>query len=281
MGTFTGADGTRLTYHQTGQGEPLLCVPGGPLQDSAYLGDLGGLTAHRSLVLLDLRGTGASAVPEDPTTYRCDHLVDDVEALRRHLDLPSIDLLAHSAGAAIGVLYAAQYPARVNRLALVTPSPRVAGVEVTDQDRRSVAELRRAEPWFPNAFAAFERIWAGSPTAADWAAIAPFTYGRWDAAAQAHKSQEDSQRNNSAVPFYYADGALDPVATRKAIAEFDSPVLLLTGEYDVGLPQRNAAEYAALFKRAELTVQPGAGHFPWLDDPAGFTRTLAAFLGGH
>lgn len=47
-------------------------------------------------------------------------------------------------------------------------------------------------------------------------------------------------------------------------------MLLLAGEYDLGLPPRNAAE---------LAVQPGARHFPWLDDPAWFTRTLAAFLG--
>jgi pimeloyl-ACP methyl ester carboxylesterase len=56
-------------------------------------------------------------------------------------------------------------------------------------------------------------------------------------------------------------------------------VPLLAGEYDVGLPPRNAAEYAGLVEHAELAVQPGAGHFPWLDDPAWFTRTLAAFLG--
>jgi pimeloyl-ACP methyl ester carboxylesterase len=56
-------------------------------------------------------------------------------------------------------------------------------------------------------------------------------------------------------------------------------VLLLAGEYDVGLPPRNAAECAGLFEHAVLAVQLGAGHFPWLDDPSWFTRTLAAVLG--
>jgi pimeloyl-ACP methyl ester carboxylesterase len=37
---------------------------------------------------------------------------------------------------------------------------------------------------------------------------------------------------------------------------------LLAGEYDVGLPPRNAAEYACFVEHAELAVQPGAGHFP-------------------
>src|SRR5215211_1501369 len=110
MAIFAGTDGTRLAYHQAGEGDLLICLPGGPMQASAYLGDLGGLSAHRSLVLLDLRGTGESAVPADPASYRCDRLVDDVEALRTHLGPDRVDVLAHSAGGALALLYAARYP---------------------------------------------------------------------------------------------------------------------------------------------------------------------------
>jgi proline iminopeptidase len=39
-----------------------------------------------------------------------------------------------------------------------------------------------------------------------------------------------------------------------------------------------AAEYAALFPRCELAVQPGAGHFPWLDDADWFSAAIGAFL---
>src|SRR5918995_3787249 len=149
MGTLVSVDGTRLAHHRAGEGPPLVCLPGGPMQASAYLGDLGGLSAHRSLVLLDLRGTGESAVPADPTSYRCDRLVDDVEALRAHLGRDRVDLLGHSAGGTLAVLYAARYPDRIGRLALVTPSPRAVGLEITDAARRQVAELRRGEGLVP------------------------------------------------------------------------------------------------------------------------------------
>src|SRR4051794_30014263 len=92
-------DGTRLALHLTGTGDPLVCLPGGPMLDSGYLRDLGGLAAHRAFARLDLRGTGASDVPADPASYRCDRQVADVEATRRHLGLEQLDLLAHSAGA--------------------------------------------------------------------------------------------------------------------------------------------------------------------------------------
>ena len=58
MPTFPARDGTGLAYHVVGTGEPVICLPGGPMQDSAYLGDLGGLSAHRQLNMVDPRGTG-------------------------------------------------------------------------------------------------------------------------------------------------------------------------------------------------------------------------------
>ncbi|HEX5493157.1 MAG TPA: alpha/beta hydrolase [Mycobacteriales bacterium] len=278
MATFHGADGTRLAYHQVGQGQPLICLPGGPMQASAYLGDLGGLSAHRSLVLLDLRGTGESAVPADPTSYRFDRLVDDVEALRAHLGQDRIDLLGHSAGGSLAVLYAIGHPDRVGRLALVDPSPRVVGVDVTDTDRRQVAELRQGEDWFADAFAAFERICSGDASEADFAAVRPFTRGRWDAAAQAHAAREAGLKNADAAARYYSAGALDPQATRSALARLRTRVLLVTGEYDVILPPKRAAEYAGLFPHAELAVLPCGGHYPWHDDPEWFVRTVVEFL---
>ncbi|MGB2571675.1 alpha/beta fold hydrolase [Micromonospora citrea] len=278
MGTFDGADGTRLAYHSSGDGPALICLPGGPMQASAYLGDLGGLSAHRRLVRLDLRGTGESAAPVDPATYRCDRQVADVEALRRHLGLERVDLAGHCAGATLALLYAARHPDRVDRLVLLNPSPRPVGVEVTDRDRRELAELRRGEPWFPAAFAAFERIWAGRATADDWAAITPFTWGRWDDAAQAHHEREASWRNPDAAAGYYADDAFDPAAVRSAAGDLRAPVLLVAGAYDVALPATRAAEYAGLFPKGELAVQPGAGHQPWLDDPQWFVETVARFL---
>jgi hypothetical protein len=42
------------------------------MRASTYLGDLGGLSRQRQLVMLDLRGTGDSGTPVDAATYRCD-----------------------------------------------------------------------------------------------------------------------------------------------------------------------------------------------------------------
>jgi pimeloyl-ACP methyl ester carboxylesterase len=274
---FSAHDGTKLAYHTVGEGRPVVCLPGG-MQASAYLGDLGGLSAHRQLVMLDLRGTGRSPAPEDAAAYRCDRLVEDVEALREHLGLDRVDLLAHSGGANLALLYAARHPERVGRLALITPSVFAVGIEIAGDDRLAAAKIHQDEPWFAAAYAALESVVSGTVTADAWQAMSPLQYGRWDEVTQAHKAAEEEQRNYEAAAAYAADGAFDPDATRTALARFESPVLLLAGEADMGAPPRAMAELAGLFPNAELVIQRGAAHFPWLYDADRFVEATAAFL---
>ncbi|MER6129008.1 alpha/beta hydrolase [Streptomyces sp. NPDC001795] len=278
MPSFDAYDGTRLTYRLRGEGEPLVVLPGGPMRASAYFGDLGGLTARRQLVLLDLRGTGDSAVPADPATYRCDRLVDDVEALREHLGLERMDVLAHSAGGSLALLHAARYPQRVSRLALITATPWALGMPATPEDRLTAARLRKGEPWFEEAFPPFEAWLTGN---GDFdPAFAPFFYGRWDEAARAHAAAEEEQSNDDAADVYQTEGAYDPPTTKAALARLTAPVLVLAGELDGG-PRPDLARHVTEFVRhAEFTVQPHGGHYPWLDDPEWFTARVGDFFAG-
>lgn len=281
MPAFRAVDGTELTYHVQGDGAPLVCVPGGPMRAASYLGDLGGLSAYRQLITLDLRGSGQSAVPADPSSYRCDRLTDDIGALLDQLGLGSCDLLAHSAGANIAVQFVARCPERVDKLALITPSGRAVDMEPDGAARRQVISLRKDEPWFAGAAAAFDRIDAGTGSDDDWDAIAPFFYGRWDAVAQAHSAAGEAETNEEAASAFGADGAFDPAAARAALASYGSPVLVLAGGVDLQRPPEIVAEYASLFRSARFVVQPGAGHYPWLDDADWFVSAVAAFLDGR
>jgi len=278
MPTFSAFDGTELAYHVRGEGDPLICLPGGPMRASACLGDLGGLAGHRRLILLDLRGTGDSAIAADPSSYRCDRLADDVLALTDHLGLARADVLGHSAGANIAVQYALRQPDRVRSLVLVTPSGAAVGLEPDAGLRREIISLRQGEPWYEDAAAAFERVAAGGGAEQDWAAMAPFFYGRWDAAAQAHDAAGDQETNEEAAAAFGAEGAFDPAGARAGLARLDSPVLVIGGAVDLQRPPAVTAEYTALFGNARLVVQPGAGHFPWLDDPGQFVATVTGFL---
>ncbi|WP_326836100.1 alpha/beta hydrolase [Amycolatopsis rhabdoformis] len=278
MPTFTAPDGTTLAYRELGSGEPLVCLPGGPMRDAAYLGELGELAAHRRLLVLDLRGTGGSAEPTDPDTYRCDRQVGDVEALREHLGLDRFDLLGHSAGGSLALLYAAARPERLGRLALVTPSAQSVGLQLTSDGRRQAIARRAGQPWYAAVATAYDAVAAGRATSADWAALAPLYYGRWDDTAKAHHATESAQRHARAARGYNAAGAFDPPRTRTALAAVTAPVLVLAGEHDWITPPDVATAMADLFPAAHTVIQAGASHYPWVDDPAAFTETVAKFL---
>src|SRR5689334_12577268 len=218
MPVFASYDGTELGYHILGDGPPLVCLPGGPGRAAGYLGDLGGVSASRQLILLDPRGVGLSADPADPATLRVDLLVRDVDALRAHLGLERIDLLAHSAGAVLATLYAAAHPERLSRLILVTPGLAAVGVGPTEEQVRAALGRRAAEPWYPAALAAMEKFIAGDLSIETFEASRPFFYARWDDASRAHATAGVAPRHAAARQGYFAGAPLDPPSARAAPA---------------------------------------------------------------
>jgi pimeloyl-ACP methyl ester carboxylesterase len=276
---FVSYDGTEIGYRVLGDGRPLVCLPGGPGRAAEYLGDLGGLDASRRLVLLDPRGVGLSADPTDPATFRVDRLVNDVESLRVHLGLDRMDLLAHSAGAVLATLYAAAYPEHLSRLILVTPG--LAAVDVYGTEEQFRAALRRlaAKPWYTVALAALEKIIAGDRSMEAFRASRPLYYGRWDEAAQAHATAGIAERHMAAREGYFADAAFDATSVRAALTKLTAPVLLYAGDLDPMVTPAVVWEAAPLFNDATVVVQPGAAHFPWVDDPAAFAAAIRSFLG--
>lgn len=278
VSSFASYDGTEIGYRVLGDGLPLVCLPGGPGRAAGYLGDLGGLSASRQLVLLDPRGVGSSADPADPATFRVDRLVSDVESLRIHLGLDRMDLLAHSAGSVLATLYAAAYPRRLSRLILITPGLAAAGVEGTEDEFLAALARREAEPWYPEARAALEKIMAGDMSVEAFRASRPLFYGRWDETAQAHATAGVSERHHAAREGYFAGAVLDPAVTRAALKKLTAPVLLYAGELDPMVTPSVVRAAAPVFKDATVVVQPGASHFPWVDGPAAFAAAVGSFL---
>jgi pimeloyl-ACP methyl ester carboxylesterase len=174
-------------------------------------------------------------------------------------------------------LYATAHPHRLSRLILVTPG--LAAVDVVDAGNRSALDRRVTEPWYPVARAALERIFGGDLSMEMFRASRPLCYGRWDEGAQAHATVGMAKRHLAARRGYFADVVLEPAATRAALAELSAPVLLYAGDMDPMVTPAMVREAARLCLDATVVVQPGAAHFPWLDDPAAFTGAVRSFLG--
>lgn len=280
MRAVTAADGCRLAVHAVGAGPPLLCVPGGPGRAAEYLEDLGGLSASRELLLLDNRGTGASELPEDRDSLQMPRLADDIEDVRLAFELSPVDVLGHSAGCPVALLHASRRPDAVRRLVLVTPSGRPFGWPADDVD--AIRAARSGEPWFADAAEAQEAMEHANPRMRSLLEkeTRPFWYGRWDERAQRHAAGADTQMSLRANAGYPPGPDYDPIAARESLRSVRAEVLVVVGEHDALTGVAVAQCFAELLPNAAVATIAGAGHFPWVDEPAAFCRAVEDFLSG-
>ena len=99
---FESFDGTRLAWYEIGEGRPVVLLHG--FMSDAYTnwvryGQVGAIVAAgRRVVMLDLRGHGASDKPHDLSAYPRDALTKDGHAMVAHLGLTDYDLGGYSLG---------------------------------------------------------------------------------------------------------------------------------------------------------------------------------------
>jgi pimeloyl-ACP methyl ester carboxylesterase len=271
-------DGVALAVHTAGEGQALLCIPGGPGRAAEYLEDLGGLSSHRTLHLLDNRGTGASELPADRDSLQFPRLADDVEDVRSELELAPADILGHSAGCLVALIHAARYPGAVGRLVLVTPSGRPFGWDPDELDE--IRAARAEEPWYAEASEAAAMMVDASPRIRSELEkeTRPFWYGRWDERTQEHAAGADRQMSLRANAGFHAAADFDVAAARESLRTIDVPVLVVVAERDALTGVSVADRLAETLPWAETAVVPRAGHIPWVDEPEAFSRIVAGFL---
>src|SRR5436305_12925952 len=114
---FVDAHGVLIYYVTLGKGDPLVIVHGGPGASHDYFRPwLLPLARHNRVVFIDERGSGKSEKVEDVKQYTVENMVEDVEAVRRALELGPINLLGHSYGGVLAQAYALKYQAHLRHL---------------------------------------------------------------------------------------------------------------------------------------------------------------------
>ena len=271
MPNFRSAVGTTLHYELRGQGPVLVCHPGGPGRPVSYLDTLGGLDHTRTLLLLDPRGVGKSA-PGGP--YGFVDVADDLEGLREHLGVETLDLLGHSAGAWPALAHAARHPDRVRRLILLTPSRRLIPPLDGEPDQGTLAERYFGDqPWFSAALGAYRAFDPDLPELEKEVlslASAPLFYGVWDAAARAHASRPGDSTAAPEPRDRFWDSPFEPAA----LAAVRAPTRVIVGDRDIVTGREAPVVLAGWLAQGSVTSLPGCGHFPWLDDPGAVTAAV-------
>jgi len=121
-GKYAEVNGINLYYETHGTGRPLILLHGG-LGSGEMFGPVMPMLAERHQVIaVDLQGHGRTADIERPIDVRL--MAGDISALIDHLGLDKPDVVGYSLGGGVALQTAAQYPAKVRRLVLVSANLR-------------------------------------------------------------------------------------------------------------------------------------------------------------
>jgi proline iminopeptidase len=283
MPSLTTPDGRKLFYDIRGEGEPLLCHPGGPGFSSAYFGDLGGLDRSRKLVVLHPRGTGGSDQPASEAAYALPDYVADLGHVQSHLGADRIDLLGHSHGSLVALLYAAEHPERVGQLVLVAVG---AGFHEREIEAMQAAMQRHSgEPWFEDASAALEEEQAGhfrddAELGRIVARELPFYFAQYGENERAFVKRALEQPVHATALRYFNANEFMTFDIRPALPRVSAPTLVVAGQEDFILGPPACREVAGGIADARLEVLEGVGHMPWVENPEAFAVTVSDFLDG-
>ncbi|HEX9392075.1 MAG TPA: alpha/beta hydrolase [Usitatibacteraceae bacterium] len=114
---FADVDGLRMHYLVAGKGDPVILLHGYAQNSHMWRPAMLELAKTRMVVAPDLRGFGDTAKAE--TGYDKKSMAQDVHALAQKLGIRKAGVAGHDIGLMVAYAYAAQYPAEVERIALL------------------------------------------------------------------------------------------------------------------------------------------------------------------
>lgn len=110
-------DGVRLHYRIGGAGSPVVLLHGFAETGDMWQAALPALAARHTVIVPDLRGFGASSKPEGG--YDKLTMARDVKGLLASLGVERAAIVGHDIGLMVAYAFAAQFPARTERVVLM------------------------------------------------------------------------------------------------------------------------------------------------------------------
>lgn len=290
---FVEVNGLMLYYLALGRGTPLLILHGGPGASHDYfLPYLLPLARHHRVIFIDERGSGRSQKLEDTSGYTIENMVEDVEGVRRALNLGKISLLGHSYGGALAQAYALKYQRNLTHLILAsTWSSTKALNEVFVRMKENMApELRgridklEAEGLYGHGKPYEQNRYTPDYMIAAWGeGYFPYVYHNhpdpnYDPIAQGNTAWDLYRKMWGEHGEFVIDGNLKSVEYTDQLATIQVPTLIIVGEHDECDPVLSKAMQEKI-SGSKLAVMPNSGHMAFVDQPELYMKTVDEFLG--
>ena len=255
---------TRLAYVDRGQGAPLLCLHGFPLDHSMWDMQTEFLALQQRVIVPDLRGFGESSVC--PGTVTMEQMADDCVAILDELQITApVTVMGLSMGGYVAWPLLRKYSERIGRVILcdtraVGDTPQ--GIETRLKMAAHVLEHGTsfvAEAMIPKLFA--------PDTILNDPAVVELT------------RQLILRADPQAIAAAQRGLAERPDVT-SWLPGFQQPALVVCGEHDAISPPDEMRQIAEALPNARFVLVPRAGHMSPLENPGVFNTAVREFLAG-
>ena len=253
----------------TGEAEPVVIVHGLAGQWQNWLENVPRVARDRRVIALDLPGHGFSDMPHErisiPGYGRC------VEALCDRLELGKVAVVGNSMGGFIGCEVAIQFPARVERIVLVS----AAGITTANVYRSPARLFSRVLGVGLATGAAQQRALALRPRSRH---VALALVARHPSKLRPDLSIEGLLSGAGKPGFQQALLACIDYDFRDRLPEIGCPTLIVWGENDMVLPVKDAGDFERLIPNCRKLVMEETGHVAMAERPVRFNDCLLEFL---
>jgi 2-keto-4-pentenoate hydratase/2-oxohepta-3-ene-1,7-dioic acid hydratase in catechol pathway/pimeloyl-ACP methyl ester carboxylesterase len=247
----------RLFVEKTGSGPTVVMIHGLGGATTVYDPQVAALAETHTVLRYDLSGHGRSPCAG---SVGIDGWVAELAEL---LDVEGIDqaaLVAHSMGTLVANSFAARYPDRVTKVALL-------GAVRAQNEEAKAATRGRARTVRDGGMSAVADTIVGAALSKTTHAERPVTV----AAVRELLLGQDREGYATACDALAA-------ATEPDFAAINVPVLLITGNEDKVSPVETNEALLSIYPNAQLQVLEGVGHWHSLEDHAAVTAQLVEFL---
>ena len=266
--------GHRVNFTIAGQGPPVVLIHGVAGRAAQWDQIVELLAENHTVVAPDLLGHGDSAKPRGD--YSLGAHASGIRDLLVGLNLERASVVGHSLGGGIAMQFAYQFPERCERLVLVSSG----GLGEDVHPLLRAATLPGSEFVLPL---------LAHPRVLDVVSIIPRALGqiglrtRPDLTEMARGYQSLSNAEARSAFIHTLRGVIDPMGQRinasdRLYLASKMPTLIVWGRRDRIIPVEHAQPAHEGMPGSRLELFDEAGHFPQLDDPLRFARTLGDFF---
>ena len=267
--------GRQFRYRKAGSGSLVVLLHGIAGSSATWANVIPRLSDHHTVIAPDLLGHGESAKPQ-LGDYSLGAYANLIRDLLEALEQPRGTIVGHSLGGGVALQFAYQFPERCERLVLVSSGG--LGREVHPLLR--AAALPGAElvlPWLAAGAARGIGTMVKAMERARFSRERRFLGETWRSFVSLEQPEARRSFLHTVRSIIDLGGQLVS-ATDKLYLAKGLPTMIVWGERDPLIPVQHAARTHELMAGSRLEIFPGAGHYPYLDDPEHFAAILLDFI---